>query len=202
MHARIDELLSLRDGEPVDADVAAHVAGCSTCSLEAKRLRALQERLRTLPAVEHPAQAWEAIAARGYRPPARPRAFAAVGLAASIALAIGAVWMLYDERDRSTEAPDATVARNTSDPGSPALMRRSLELENALRVLDDQPRIVRGSTAGTIAEIEDRIALLDHQLSYAAGGPLSDAQSERLWRQRVDLLSSLVQVRYAQQVSQ
>jgi len=45
--------------------------------------------------------------------------------------------------------------------------------------------------------MEERIQWLDYQLSYA--GPTVDpAQVQRLWRERVELMDSLVQVRYAQ----
>jgi hypothetical protein len=36
------------------------------------------------------------------------------------------------------------------------------------------------------------------QLSYAPDTGLNDAQAYRLWRERVDLMDSLVKVRYAE----
>ena len=44
MHARIEQLLSLRDGEPVDVAVQTHVAACAQC---AKSLAALRLDART-----------------------------------------------------------------------------------------------------------------------------------------------------------
>ena len=32
MHARVEHLLSLRDDEPIDAAVRAHVEGCARCA--------------------------------------------------------------------------------------------------------------------------------------------------------------------------
>ena len=45
MHARIDHLLSLRDGEPVDAATAAHVEQCQHCSAELRKLRETRAQL-------------------------------------------------------------------------------------------------------------------------------------------------------------
>ena len=46
--------------------------------------------------------------------------------------------------------------------------------------------------------IEQRIAWLDFQLSSTPDGDLSEEQSRRLWRERVELMDSLVKVRYAE----
>jgi hypothetical protein len=54
------------------------------------------------------------------------------------------------------------------------------------------------STAATIDTIEQRIQWLDFQLSNAPDGDLSEEQSRRLWRERVELMDSLVKVRYAE----
>lgn len=194
MHARVDELLSLRDGEPVGAEIAPHVAACAACTQEISRLRGLRRRLRALPAAVRPAGTWDAILGRAYPASAgrRRRQLAVFGTAASILVAASTAWIL---RDVPAGEPAARIADEAMKPD---LVRRSMALEDALRALDYQPGIVRGSTAGTIAEIEDRIALVDYQLTHATGSQLTHTQSERLWRQRVDLLGSLVQVRYAQ----
>ena len=196
MHARIDELLSLRDGEPVAAAAARHAGDCPACAGELERLRGLRRRLRALPALPPPERGWEAVARRAYERSARGRRLLA---GAGFGLAASAAWFMVSLH----ETPPAPVAAppviaQAATGANAELMRRSMALENALKGIDYQPSVVRVSTAGTIADIEDRIALVDYQLSQAAAGSLSDAQSERLWRQRVDLMGSLVQVRYAQ----
>lgn len=197
MHARTDELLSLRDGGPVTAETARHAADCRVCRSKIERLRALRSRLRALPALRPPRSRWDAIAGRAYARPGRHRLPAAIaaGMAASLG-AVALAWML-----REAPAPAGLSAARTEAPAANAeLMRRSMALESALRAIERQyqPRVVRLGTAGTIADIEDRIALVDYQLNYAADGRLSPSQSEQLWQQRVDLMDSLVQVRYAQ----
>jgi hypothetical protein len=59
---------------------------------------------------------------------------------------------------------------------------------------------MRGSTAFTVAELEDRLVLLDDRLSRVALEPNAPERSEQLWRERVDVMQSLVQVRYADAV--
>ena len=44
MHARIDHLLSLRDGEPVDAAVRSHVESCSQCAEARRALETIRRR--------------------------------------------------------------------------------------------------------------------------------------------------------------
>ncbi|HUO82357.1 MAG TPA: hypothetical protein VM616_05805 [Gammaproteobacteria bacterium] len=198
MHARIDELLSLRDGEPVAAAAARHAGDCPACAGELERLRGLRRRLRALPALPPPERGWEAVARRAYKRSARGRRLLA---GAGLGLAASAAWLMVSLTLRETPPAPVAAPPVIAEAGAGAnaeLMRRSMALEHTLKGIDYQPNVVRASTAGTIADIEDRIALVDYQLSQAAAGSLSDAQSERLWRQRVDLMGSLVQVRYAQ----
>jgi hypothetical protein len=78
-----------------------------------------------------------------------------------------------------------------------ALMVRSRELESDLRNLPDQPQLAQAGTVATILDLEDRIAAIDFVLNDAANH-LTPAQSEAYWRERVRLMNSLVQLRYAQ----
>ena len=79
----------------------------------------------------------------------------------------------------------------------PELVAQSQQLEGLLQKLPERPRIERVSTAAMIDTIEDRIQLLDFQLSDAGSG-LNEQQTRRLWRERVELMDSLVKVRYAE----
>ena len=45
MHARIDHLLSLRDGEPVDLAVRSHVESCGDCAEKKAALETMRRRL-------------------------------------------------------------------------------------------------------------------------------------------------------------
>ena len=52
--------------------------------------------------------------------------------------------------------------------------------------------------AATIDGLEDRIALIDEQLMFARALGLSTADRRVLYRQRVELMNALVQIRYAE----
>ena len=80
----------------------------------------------------------------------------------------------------------------------PELMAQSQQLEGLLQRLPERPRIERVSTAAMIDTIEDRIQWLDFQLSDAPDSGLNEEQTRRLWRERVELMDSLVKVRYAE----
>ena len=80
----------------------------------------------------------------------------------------------------------------------PELMAQSQHLEDLLQRLPGRPHIERVSTAAMIDTIEDRIQWLDFQLSDAPDSGLNEEQTQRLWRERVELMDSLVKVRYAE----
>lgn len=204
MHARIDQLLSLRDGEPVDAQVSSHVAQCTVCSSELQRLSTLRRRLRELPAFEP--EGWDAIQSSLAEPPrARSRrvTIAAAGVAVA---AIGAALVILNDAGRHEEniatahiePAAAEAAEASAQPSLADLVSRSRDLEEMLSELPTRPAIERVTTAGAIDTLERRIQWLDLQLSHAPEAGLSERQAERMWRERVDLMDSLVKVRYAE----
>jgi hypothetical protein len=82
-------------------------------------------------------------------------------------------------------------------------------MELLLRGLPPRGHLVRADTAGAIAELQDRIAAVDFELSRGgraaavpAGttstrwAPERGATSQDLWQERVDLMDRLVRVRY------
>jgi hypothetical protein len=77
------------------------------------------------------------------------------------------------------------------------LMTESRELENDLRDLPAEPRVMRAGTAATIADLEDRIAAIDYQLNDPEF-QLTPEEEEIFWRERVRLMRLLVGMRYAQ----
>lgn len=200
MHARVHELLSLRDGEPVEAAVRAHVAGCAECAAGLAGTRALRERLCALPSAP-PAttDGWAAVEARVAATRGRGganRRLAPLAAAASIAtLALFAVL-------RWQEAPAPASMRSTSAATGDRLSieqlrSRSQALEAALAAMPARPAVARAGTAVPIESLEAEVQWLDHQLLLAdAGEPALDA--ERLWRDRVEVMSSLVQLRYVE----
>jgi hypothetical protein len=100
--------------------------------------------------------------------------------------------------------PDMTVV--PMNPGTQAearlstlqtLMSESRDIESTLRALPAAPAVQRASTMATITDLEDRISAIDYQLNDASID-LSDEDRELFWRERVRLMKSLLQLRYAQ----
>ena len=88
-----------------------------------------------------------------------------------------------------------------SDGSSPidltALKAESRYLERNLRLLPDQPAVMKVSTATTIRELEERIAAIDFRLNDQSIA-MDRAQEEIYWRERVRLMNLLVQMRVVQ----
>lgn len=151
-------------------------------------------RLARLPAFEPPATGWQGVIAareaRDVRVSLRwPVAAAAVVLAATVGLGF---WLQSAQRELVAGAtPTEPVAVVAAD------MR--LENERLERLLEMIPErhAMRGSTAFTIAELEDRLAFLDDRLSRVTLEPNAPERAEQLWRERVKVMNSLVHVRYA-----
>jgi hypothetical protein len=207
MHASIEELLSLRDDEPVAAATAAHVGACAHCRSELEQLRHVRSALGSLPRFEPARGSWEQIVARAGARPAqqRRRSWAMQGaLAAAAAFAVVAVLRSGDRVEPAPAHPVAATAQpapraTPSELNTEALIERSHRLERAaLAMVRYEPQVVNASTLATIATLEDQLALVDYRLSLDAVDPLAPEQSHQLWKQRVDLMDSLVNVRYAQ----
>lgn len=207
MHLDTDQLLNIARGwgNATDAD-RAHVAACAACAAELGRLQGLRAEMQALPLIAPPRDGWQRIAAAADaapapRPARRPYALAA-GVAVA-ALAVAAALQLPagdDTRGAGVDAPAVVPA--TPPQSGPATGWRLVESENArlealLAALPSQDR-VRARTGYTVSALEDRLAMVDDQLSQAAFEPQAPGQTEQLWRQRLYLMNSLVKVRYAQ----
>jgi hypothetical protein len=200
MHASIADLLSLRDTALVDARIAQHVEKCALCTRELQQLSLARAALRRMPQIDAPAESWSRIQQRAAAPSGRgsPRRWW------SAAAAIAAVAVIVVALARREEEQPAFADIETLQPGAgrgepvAALVERSQELERMLQSLPERPRIERVSTVATIDVLEQRIQWLDFQLSYAPEESLDDVQARRLWRERVELMDSLVKVRYAE----
>jgi anti-sigma factor RsiW len=207
MHASIDHLLSLRDGQPVDVATAAHVEQCQRCSAELRKLRETRAQLQSLPQLDAPSSFQEIQRAMA-RPVIVRRPVVSARLVAAAAFVTLTTIFFVALRDETTPA---VVAERSTQPQEqptspieqvetarvPELVAQSQQLEGLLQNLPERPRIERVSTAAMIDTIEDRIQLLDFQLSEAGSG-LNEQQTRRLWRERVELMDSLVKVRYAE----
>ena len=149
-------------------------------------LNDLAGRLASLAGFEPPADGWRAVlAARDAREARLDRRWPLALAAAALVATVGSAARLQGARDALGAGPEgASPAR----PPVAAEMRAENERLEAILARLPERRAMRGSTAFTVAELEDRIALLE---------PNAPERAERLWQERVEVMHSLVQVRYA-----
>ena len=177
------------------------------CALTAEEQTALQTGLRALPETMPPRVVWQRIREqaeaeglireKGLRK--RSTWNTGVGLAAAaLVAAVMLPKLLQDPVEVPTTVPPI-VGTTTQVPLTTlqTLMTESRELESNLRALPDTPRVQRASTMATISDLEDRIAAIDYQLNDPEV-QMSPEDTELFWRERVRLMRSLLQLRYAQ----
>jgi hypothetical protein len=195
MHARLDQLLSLRDGEPVDGRVAAHVAGCDDCAAALSGASRLRDRLRALPvAAADDGRGWVDVQARLA---VRERGLRRRATVASLAAAASVATLALLAALRFQESPTAPAAPAAATAAVAELRTRSQALEAMLAALPERPAVARAATAVPIDNLESQVQWLDHQLSTSAEA-MPPTQAERLWRDRVEVMNSLVQLRYVE----
>ncbi len=206
MHPDLAELLDLRDEPEAPGAIADHVAGCAFCRAEFERLQHLRTAMRATPDVVG-RDAWPEVIARLEHRPAslplpRPTWRIAGTLAAVMAIAIGLA--LFDGSTVQVDdvrAPTPMPQAGATDPGGDsiaALMQESRRLESLLAAMPEEPRVARAATVLTTAGLEDRIEWVDLAIGANAASSTDAATVAPLWRQRVDLMNSLVAVRYAE----
>ena len=158
------------------------------------------ERLRALPQLASDPDGWQAVQqklARQARRTQRRAHFAQFAAAASIA-ALGLFAGLKVLETRHGNQPTTPVASVAAGDSVAALRARSQALEVLLAAMPSRPAVQRADTSLPIETLEAQVQWLDHQLSVAGatGKPAPDA--EQLWRDRVEVMNSLVQLRYVE----
>jgi hypothetical protein len=204
MHADFQELLSLRDGAPVHAGTQQHVAACAQCRLELERLKRIEDELRQLPQFSPPPLVWSAVREELGRLPLRRQnwSWLTVYAAAVCGAVIALVFLWSIHLGRGAAAIDAVAARGGEDRQDAlgTLVTRSQELEAILQGLPARPTVQHVATSAAIVELQSRIQVLDWQLAAVPKDEPDRAQVNLLWSARVQLLDSLVHVRYAEAV--
>lgn len=177
MHADLDQL---------KADARARQA-------EAGGAGRLTERLQALPDFEPPRGLWPAIRARAAASDATPSSGAKLALAAGLAtVCVMGAWLA---RDTATVPPASHAAQVRSDRLD-QLLAESARLDAILADLPSRST-TRAGTGYAVAALEDTLAMVDDQLSTVSFEPHAPEVAEQLWQERVNLMNSLVQVRYA-----
>ena len=179
MHCTMEDLLALRAGEATTW-ARRHAAECPACRTELEALYQRVAQLKAIPARRPPRDRWpvvrEAVLAERRR---RRERWGIWTVAAAAAVAGLLVFR------PSGQAADLA-----------SIKRESATLEQQLRAVDPDARVMSGRTAALAAALEDRIAVIDGELAQvgvASATPAPD-QLVKLWQQRVDLMQQLVGV--------
>ena len=188
------------------------------CGLTIAERDELQSALRALPETMPPRAVWERIEQQaraegllnnpmlkhGLSQPARW--LAGSGVAAAVVLAVLTVPGPGPGDPATVATADGSLPtvpayqENTDDVqlrSINALMVQSQVLERDLRRLPASPQVMRASTAATIDNLQTRIAAIDYQLNDPELR-MTREQQEAFWRERVRLMDSLLQLRFAQ----
>jgi len=213
MYPSIENLLRIRDREPIDADALAYVEADPSARAELRRLRDTQQALKDLPGFLPPAGVWERVidtaetdAARRVR---RSWQWPLRGaIAASVAVLAIQFSTRAPEAPGSLETGPATIVAESvpnnpmtqivGTPSYASLVAESARLDRALGSITYRPTVMRGITVSAITTFEDQIAVVDDRLMYADRLNLSALQRRALYQHRVDLMNALVYVRYGQ----
>jgi hypothetical protein len=200
MHADFQALLALRDAAPVDEAVREHVQRCETCSAELVRLREQKRQLLSLKDFDPPARMWGRVQAQLQSSPGRwsTERWPSLSAVAAVALLItlACVWSIRVARGPADLAYTVPAGAEHAEIGS--LMAHSQRLEAVLHSLPPRPPVEQAGTSATIDELQTRIQLLDVQLAGGERDVPDPQQVAKLWNARVQLLNSLVYVRYAE----
>jgi len=183
-HCTMSELLAVRDGEGA-AWARGHLDECPHCQEELTLLHQRVAAMRALPAQRPPRDRWAVIRAQAARERrgrlTRRMGWGGLAAAATIAVLLGV-------RGVGILGPTPAVGQTELE----TLMAQSQQLETTLHSYDPEGRVLNARAAGIIADLEDRIALVDAGISQVTtrGGSRDDLIS--LWRDRVDLMNALV----------
>ncbi|HEX9164672.1 MAG TPA: hypothetical protein VF862_02090 [Gemmatimonadales bacterium] len=203
-HLTTEQLLELREPglEPGLDGARAHLATCETCQAELRLIDQRVARLRALatprPGRDHFLEIRSKYVAERRRKRVRWAGIGSLALAASLALVVlTGDGQAGGRADGRIVGPAYAVASD-GDTDLAAIIARSQELEEALRVYDPDSRMIDARTATIAARIEDQLSTVDRQIELfgALDRSVPERQAERLrlWNERVGLLNALMDV--------
>ena len=160
----------------------------------------VEQRLRHLPELAPPTDAWSQIRRRARREQwrARWRQLWPVAVAGGLAATAAVLVLTVALRTWQATPVDSTLLVETPVQELHQLQDQSRVYEDLLRSLPRRPDLVRAEDAAAIAELEDRIARVDWMLSRSSRAMPASNVAPDLWRERVGLMGELVRARYTQ----
>ena len=184
MHCTMEDLAALRAGE---ASVWArrHITTCAACQAGLEGLYQRVAQLKALPALRPPRDRWPAIqAALRAERSRRRRTWGTWTGSLALAATIAAVLLLRPESgDNGKLYAELSQAK-----------QQSATLEDSLQRYDIDGRVLSGHAAALVADLEDRISILDGTLDQR-DQRVEDAELVKLWQERVGLMRELVNAR-------
>jgi hypothetical protein len=186
MHCTMEDLGALRAGE---ASVWArrHITTCAACQAELEALYQRVAQLKALPALHPPRDRWPVIqAALRAERSRRRRTWSTWTGSLAVAATIAAI-LLIQPSSGNQGVLHAELSR---------AKQQSATLEDSLQRYDTDGRVLSGHAAALVAELEDRISILDGTLGQQETNVQGDdAELVRLWQERVGLMRELVNAR-------
>ena len=182
MHCTMEDLGALQGGE---ASVWArrHITTCAVCQAELEGLYQRIAQLKALPALRPPRDRWPAVkSALHAQRSRRRRTWGAWTGSFALAATIAAVLLVQP------------ATQNTARAELSHVKQQSATLEDSLQRYDTDGRVLSGHAAAVVADLEDRISILDGALTQREQSA-QDAELVQLWQERVGLMRQLVNVR-------
>ena len=181
MHCTMEDLGALQAGE---ASVWArrHITTCAACQAELEGLYQRIAQLKALPALRPPRDRWPAVkSALHAQRSRRRRTWGAWTGSLALAATIAAVLLMQP-------------VQNTAYAELSQVKQQSATLEDSLQRYDTDGRVLSGHAAAVVADLEDRISILDGALAQRERSA-QDAELVQLWQERVGLMRELVNAR-------
>ena len=182
MHCTMEDLGALQAGE---ASVWArrHITTCAACQAELEGLYQRIAQLKALPALHPPRDRWPAVkSALHAQRSRRRRTWGAWTGSLALAATIAAVLLMQ------------TGTQSTAYAELSQVKQQSATLEDSLQRYDTDGRVMSGHAAAVVADLEDRISILDGTLAQREQSA-RDAELVQLWQERVGLMRELVNAR-------
>jgi hypothetical protein len=182
MHCTMEDLGALQAGE---ASVWArrHITTCAACQAELEGLYQRIAQLKALPALRPARDRWPAVkSALHTQRSRRRRTWGAWTGSLALAATIAAVLLMQPGTQSTAHAELSQVKQ------------QSATLEDSLQRYDTDGRVLSGHAAAVVADLEDRISILDGALAQREQSA-QDAELVQLWQERVGLMRELVNAR-------
>jgi len=162
-----------------------HITTCAACQAELEVLYQRVAQLKALPALHPPRNRWPAIqAALRAERSRRRRTWGTWTGSLALAATIAAVLLIQPPGgERGKLHAELNQAK-----------QQSATLEDSLQQFDIDGRVLSGHAAAVVAELEDRISVLDGTLAQHEQN-VRDAELVKLWQERVGLMRELVNAR-------